>query len=1052
MFSLPKLFFIAVSLCCLTLGTGNAYAQHIISVKGQVINAEDSKPLPGATIEQIKGAAKAVTDENGVFEISVPAGSQLRITNVGYQSRTTTVTGNNFITVQMEINPASMDEVVVIGYGTAKRELLTASVATMKISESDKQVPTTQMGNLLAGKLAGVNVSTSNGVPGVNQPGITIRTNNSWNAQPVLYVIDGKIMGAGDFNNLSPNDIESITVLKDAASAAVYGSRAAGGVILITTKRGKSGEMQIQLSVNTGVDKRARNVKLTSAIQQGELFSEVFPGGLYGMEYTQEDYDYFNTHDFGSGKGYGFNQLDAVWVDPSTTTYNLNASGGNEKIKYFVGGSYIKQNGFYRTLKYDKYNIRANITANITKNLQVFSGLTLNRNITKSNSWESTSQEDMYSKLLVWQPWQPAFTNGGKPVSYGWIGNFAAQANEQAGGYNNLYTVKPVINLSATYKAPFLKGLSATAAYSKSFSNNIRKVFATQYLTYITKQKTSHIWSLDDADITGTQLSSQVNPSYMQDVVTWSEDRQLDLQLNYERTFGDNHHVKGWLIYEDFLASGSGVNAGIMGFPVYTTNQWWAASPRSNNNQFVSNSTNYSDYKTGRKSWVGQFFYDYKEKYIASLAYRYDGSMNFAPDKRWGLFPSGSLGWIVSKENFFKAKGIQLLKLRASIGLVGNDAVGGWQWQTSYAQGNNYYFGSPASTSIGIRYGAVVNPSLTWEKSLNKNFGIDINFLNHFNATVDYWYTHTYDILGSRIQSTPPTFSLSLPAVNYGIMNAQGLDVSIGYNNQLGAINFNTQIVASYGQAKWKLRDINATYDYQKYNGRTTTYIAGYQLAGMLRTQADLDNLTSKTPGYKFNGHTPALGQFYYKDINSAGGLGSPDGIVDQNDITILRKNNNPIVVGWSFGLEWKGITVNANFNGMFRQWKWIGDLNNNVEWNRMWDKWATDSWTPARTDAMLPIRYSGAIGDGRAGISTAGSDFWFKNASFLRLKNVVIGYTIPTTLYQKLNINQIQVYGSGANLFIISKFNKLYYDPEMGSGTSFPILKSYNLGINVTF
>jgi TonB-linked SusC/RagA family outer membrane protein len=951
----------------------------------------------------------------------------------------------------MSISATSLNDVVVIGYGTEKRELLSASVATMKISESDKEIPTTQMGNLLAGKLAGVNVSTANGVPGINQPGITIRTNNSWNGQPVLYVIDNKIMGAGDFNNLSPNDIESISVLKDAASAAVYGSRAAGGVILVTTKKGQAGKMQIQFSMNTGIDKRAKNVKLTNAIQQGELFGEVFPGGFYGMEYSQADYDYFNAHDFGSGKGYGFNQLDAVWVDPSTTTYNLNASGGSEKIRYFVGGSYVKQNGFFRTINYDKYNLRANITANITKNLQIFSGITLNNNIAHSNSWNTTSQEDMYSKLLVWQPWMPAFTNGGKPFSYGWIGNFATQANGDAGGYNNLSVLKPVINLSATYKVPFLQGLSAKATYSKSYTNNVNKIFATQYLTYITKQEDSHIWSLDDDDIIGTQLSSQVNPSYMQDIVTWSEDRQLDLQLNYDHNFSGGHHVKGWLIYEGYQASGSGVSAGIQGFPVYTTNQWWAANTRSENNQFVSNSTDYSDYKTGRKSWVGQFFYDYKEKYIANLAYRYDGSMNFAPDKRWGFFPSGSLGWIISKENFFKVKGIELLKIRASMGLVGNDAIGGWQWQTSYLQGKNYYFGNTPATNVGIQYGAVVNPNLTWEKSLNKNFGVDISFLNHFNATAEYWFTHTYDILGSRVQSKPPSFSLALPAVNYGVVNAQGYELSLGYHNQFKELNFNTQIVASYGYAKWVLRDINATYDYQKYNGRTTTYLVGYNTAGMLRTQADLDKLIAKTPDYKFNGNNPALGQLYYQDLNSGAGVGTPDGTIDPNDIIVLRKNNDPIVLGWNFGLEWKGIALNAGFNGMLRQWKSIGDLNNNVEWNRMWEKWATDSWTSARTNAMLPIRYSGAAGDGRAGINNAASDFWYKNASFIRLKSLVIGYTFPEQLYQRLKIDRIQIYFSGTNLFVISKFNKLYYDPEMSGGTAFPIMKSYNFGLNVT-
>ena len=456
--NLSKFLILVASFCCLLLLSISSRGQGTTTAKGKVIDSQEGKPLAGATVQQVNGNQSAITDENGNFEINVPLKSRLTISMVGYISQTINVSKKE-ITVEMNISATSMNEVVVIGYGTEKRELLTASVATMKVSESDKEIPTTQMGNLLAGKLAGVNVSTSDGVPGINQPGITIRTNNSWNAQPVLYVIDGKVMGSGDFNNLSPNDIASVTVLKDAASASVYGSRAAGGVILVTTKKGQIGKMQIQFSMNTGTDKRAKNVKLTSAIEQGELFGQVFPGGFYGMEYSQADYDYMKT----INNGYGFNQLDAVWVNPSTSTYNLNASGGNEKIKYFVGGSYVNQNGFFRTLKYDKYNIRANITANITKNLQFFSGITLNDNITNSNSWNTTTQEDMYSKLLVWQPWMPAFTNGGKPFSYGWIGNFATQANGQAGGYNDLNTLKPVINLSATYKAPFLDGLSATA-------------------------------------------------------------------------------------------------------------------------------------------------------------------------------------------------------------------------------------------------------------------------------------------------------------------------------------------------------------------------------------------------------------------------------------------------------------------------------------------------------------------------------------------------------------------------------------------------------------
>lgn len=1019
--------------------------QSSFMVKGRVTSSR-GETIPGATV-LLKGTNKGtITDSDGAYTISnIPGNGTLVFSFVGMKTVEVNVGTQTTIDIVMQDETIGIDEVVAVGYGTTKRELLSGSIASMKLIESDTHLPTTMTGNLLAGKLAGVSVSTPNGIPGQSSPGITIRTVNSFNSQPVLYVIDGKISGSGDFNNLNPNDIETISVLKDAASAAVYGSRAAGGVIVVTTKMGTTGKTQINYSLTTGFDSRIKNVPLTSAIEQGRLFDRILPGGFYGMEYSESDYEYFKT----VNNGYGYDQLAAVYQDPTTTTHNISASGGTEKIKYFFGGSYVNQNGFLENLKYKKYNVRTNITADVTQNLQIYAGLSLNDN--RVNSTTSTGIGDpsgIYTKLLVWQPWMPVFTNGGKPLSYGWIGNMGAEVMG-LGGYINTNMLKPVINLSATYKAPFMKGLSAKASYFKSYTDNRTKIFQKQYMMYITKQQSSHIWSLDDADITGTQLSSQVNPSYLQENVNWSEDKQLNFQINYERTFADVHHFKGWLIFENYIASGAGVSAGIQGFPVYTTDQWWAASTRTKDNQYVSNSTNYSDYTTGRRSWVGQFFYDYKEKYIANLAYRYDGSMNFGPEKRWGLFPSGSLAWIISKEDFFHVDWINNLKVRVSIGLVGNDAVGGWQWQTSYKQGNNYYLGDSPSTNVGITYGAVVNPDLTWEKSLNKNFGVDINFLKHFNASAEYWYTHTYDILGSRIQTTPPTFSLSLPATNYGIMNAQGYELSIGYNNQFGKVKFNTNVTASYGFAKWVKRDVNATYDYQNYVGRSTSYVVGYQVEGILRTQADLDKLLTNNPNYKFNGYTPELGQLYYKDINSSAGLGIPDGVVDNYDITVLRKNNDPIVFGWNFGAEWKGITLNANFNGMAGYWKSFQDLAGGVEWNRLWNKWYSDSWTPDNTGAMLPIRYS-AGGDSRYNLNQAPSKFWLKDASFIRLKSLELAYAIPAKLYQRLNINQIQIYVSGTNLFILSKFNKDYYDPEMSGGTAFPIMRSFNFGINV--
>jgi hypothetical protein len=424
--------------------------------------------------------------------------------------------------------------------------------------------------------------------------------------------------------------------------------------------------------------------------------------------------------------------------------------------------------------------------------------------------------------------------------------------------------------------------------------------------------------------------------------------------------------------------------------------------------------------------------------------------MKFAPNERWGFFPSASLGWVLSRENFMQGvKWIDLLKIRASMGLTGNDNVGGWQWQQSYVTGNNAFFGTSPSLNPGLTYGAVVNPYLTWEKSLNKNIGVDFNFMQHFNATVEYWHTYTYDILGQRIQTTPPTFSKALPSVNYGKEKAGGVEASVGYSNHIGSLNFSTSVMASYGRAHYEVLDQNITYDYQNMigGGRTTTMVTGYQVDHMIRTQSDLDAWNSAHPGYKFNGAVAALGQFVYKDYGGPNGANKPDGLISPYDIAVLRKNNDPIVVGWNLALEWKGFSLAATFNGQLRRWSPINIYGSGVEWNREWREWYTNSWTPNNTGAKYPRYYGAEVGNQT---NMAGSNFWYASSSFFRLKLLNLAYTVPARLYRNY-FNAIRIYASGSNLFIISRFNKQYYDPEMSSGTGFPTIRSFNAGVMVS-
>lgn len=1031
---------------CLLLCTQVSFAQNMIKVNGKITDSKDNTALPRATVLRVGGKESVVANDQGQFEITVPAGSNLRIMMSGYDPVTVKAAANMLVSMNSQLK--KLDEVVVIGYGTQKRELLTGSVGVVKMDEAKRLTPTTAVGNLLTGQVAGVNVSNPAGSPGT-QPKISIRVGTSfaynkddnadrYTPQGALYVIDGKVSGAGDFNNLSPNDIDNITILKDAASTAVYGSRATGGVIVVTTRTGsKNTRPQINYSYSTGIDKRAKGARLTNAIESGKIYNRINPGSPGA--YTDEEFEYFKT----INNGWGYDQLGAVWQDPSVSTHNLGVSGGGEKISYYVGGSYTRQEAAVKNLTYNKYNVRANLTADITKRLQLFAGLTVNNNQRYSPP-TADDFNDWYGKLNIWQPYLPIFTPSGKPISHGWIMSMGGQVRGD-GGYYKTDDIKPIVNLKMTYKVPGIEGLSAAAQFNKSYTNKREKKFEKQYDMMVMKSNGRNIIYTSDDSIAGIQKSSQISKNYIQEKYGWSNDYQLNLFLNYDRTFGQVHHVKGWLVYERSEAQGGGITGGREGFPVYLTDQWWAASD-ARLDDWASGDT---EYKEGRKSYIGQFFYDYDSKYLASFSYRYDGSMRFPADKRWGFFPSGSLGWVVSKENFFDhVKGIDMLKLRASLGTTSADNIDGWQWQQTYQGGNSIFLGSTPVNNVGLTYGQIINPDLTWEKTSNYNVGVDINFLHKFSGSAEYYFIKTWDILGRRLASVPPTFSRTLPSSNYGQINARGVEVSLGYRDRKGKLSYYANVNASYGGAKYVIQDQNITYPWQKNAGNSVSRIATYVVNGMIRTPAELEAFKTANPNYKFNGIAPEVGQLTYQDMS--GKDGKPDGIIDQWDIQTVARNNDPVVLGLNLGAEWKGISLDATFSGNFHQKRYVNNLvDGNVEWNRMWYNWYSDAWTPETPDATLPRRYS--ANDGSKSVTNTQSTFWLKNANFLRLRFLNIGYTIPARFTDKAGIQGIKVFFSGSNLFVISKFNKEYYDPENAGPFAYPLMKTFNFGVNVS-
>lgn len=1016
-----------------------------ITIRGTVKDAMN-EPLIGVTVQEKETGNGIITDINGNFIIQVNSTKAvLLFSYIGYTGQEMTAEANRHMNIVLQEDVKTLDEVIVIGYTAQKKGLLTGAVSSMKVSKEMNELPLTSAGDVMIGKMAGVNVSTSNGIPG-EQPSVSIRANSTFGTMPndanaprvqqVTYVIDGVVRGAGDFNNLSPNEIEDITILKDAASAAIYGSRAAGGVVLVTTKRGKSGKPVFNYSYSYAVDSRTKNMDLTSAVETGSWYNKINgDADPAGWRWSQEELDYYQKN---VNNGWGYNQLDAVWRNPSTQSHNFSVTGGSEKVKYFAGLSYMDQKGFLEPQAYKKMNFRLNLTVELAKGLELFAGMGLTDNNTSEMPWEGA--QSLYGKLLIWQPDQPVYTDGGQFVDYGWIANVGAQT-KGAGGYKKNNYLKPQMVFNLKYDLPFIKGLATKASYSSNWAYTRKSEFSKNYdMAMLPKSGTHlHISDTNDANIIGWKKSN-TGKDYLRKEVEWGYDYQVNLQLDYNRVFNNLHRVQGALVFERAGSSGADVFGRRETFPVYLTDQFWAASSAKTD----TDGGGKEDWKDGRVSYIGQFNYSYADKYLVSFSFREDASMKFHKDQRWGFFPAASLGWIISEEKFFNKKAVDYLKLRVSAGLTGDDQVGGWQWQQSYKEGKNAYFGTTPSASKGITYGNIVNPNLTWEKSMSYNFGTDIHFLNHWNASFDYWYKHTYDILGNLEETVPTSFPLKMPDENYGKMRAQGFDIELGYRNTFNNFKFNANLTLSYGWNKIlkKAYAENARYASIE-EGKSSTYKKGYKVHSIIRTQAQLDAFVAQYPNYKIDGQAPALGMLVYQDLS--GPDGKPDGTIDVWDETVLIKNNHPIYYGLNLGGSWKGISVDMMFNGRLKEKKSFKKLSERVEWNRGWKEWYDNEWSPENPNGWMPKRLSANTTRTYA----KDTDFWWKSADFLRLKYITVSYTIPKKVMGNV-FDQFKVFVTGTNLFVLSKFN--YWDPEIDEGHSYPIMRTFNFGASVTF
>ncbi len=998
-----------------------------ILLKGKVFT-EKGAPLEGATV-QVKGAARTTaTRADGSFSLEAEKGdATLVISFVGMETQEVSINGRTDFVIQLKSSDANLSDIVIIGYGSVKKVNLTGAVSTVKGSDLQDQ-PASNLSSTLAGRMPGVIVNTTSGKPGISSS-IQIRSAGTLNNTDPLYVIDGVVNDKFAFDGIDANEVESISVLKDAASAAVYGSRAANGVILVTTRKGKAGKSVLSYAVTYGAYDPVKIPQTMNAFQEATFDNDALRLSNADTSnsgyFTPDELTYFKTHN------YSF--IDEAWRNPTVNHHTLSASGGSEKIRYYLGGSYYYETGTFDNISFHKYNLRASIDADIAKGLKLSANLNTDSRNDDEPFWLYSNGDDqltdLYKGMLVKTHTSPGKVNG--LINGTYIDWNPLAIIDKSTGYNKKKWANYNGILSLEYQVPFIKGLSAKFSYANYARHQFTKWFSLPYQLYVFNTLGGH------NHIVGDQVQSvktRNDGQFLTELYDNYQNYQLDAYLTYDRKFG-KHAVNALFVYEQAENTDDNFNARRDNFISSTVDQLFAGNS-------INSTANGSGSQSGRLSYVGRVNYNYDGRYILEASMRYDGSVIFAPSKRWGFFPSVSAGWRLSQEKFFRdnIKFIDDFKLRGSIGLLGNDAIGGWQWTQRYNITDGAVFGD---ITKGVLPGVIPNPNVTWEKSKTYNGGFDAAFLNNkLSLSFDAFYRHTYDILGARTLSVPTTFGALMPAENYAVINSHGIEIDLGYQDNIGK-DFTYFIRGNLAYAGNKIVRIDQATNirpYQNRIGRNLDAIMGYREKGIIRSQKELGDLS---PTYTIFGAKPLLGAMDYYDLRGATS-DAPDGKVDDQDQVFIASHTiPPINYGISLGGKWKSVSLNLLFQGTSGNQKlidWQRQLYNTVESNfSFWN----DHWTPENPDAVYPRAGNGANNEHP-------STFWLRNDAFLRLKNVDLSYDLPVKLLRRVGLARTRLFFIGTNLLLLQDHVKIM-DPEQATIRSYPVMKSYSVGANIS-
>lgn len=1045
-----KIWLVALALLVAHSGEALANATHSASTtvtqqtkaKKQVsgVVSDDLGPIAGVTVF-VKGTQNGVvTDMNGAFKLNAPIGATLVVSFIGYENKEVVFKGEAKMNISLSENVTALEEVQVIAYGSAKKVTITGAISSIGTSELLK-TPSGSLANALTGKVTGLSSVQSTGQPGADDARLYVRGVGSLteDLSNPLILVDGV---ERSFSQLDPNEVEDITVLKDASATAVFGVRGANGVILVTTKRGQEGRAKMSFSTSfalqmpMGVPEFANSYDYANAYTRAQRADGVLEEAL---SFQPEVIEAFRTN----SNPLAYPNTD--WADmliknsALQTQHNFTISGGSKAVRYFASLGVFTQDGLFNTFSdaagydgnfsYNRYNYRVNLDIDVTKTTTIklnLGGILNDKRMPNFDNGGSKTIEYLFRDIYEAVPFAGVGVVDGKYIqvddaTFSQVGSgvIDGMKNFYGKGYNTSSGNTMNFDFALEQKLDFLtQGLQAhiKGSYNSGITQiKVREGKGDRYQAIITEEGEIALRKMEEKTTLGYGESFNK-----------SRDWYIEAALNYKRNFGLNH-VSALAMYNQSMK-------------YYVTDGGFPGIPRA----YVG--------------LVGRVTYDYNTRYLADFSVGYNGSENFAEGQRYGLFPAGSVGWILSEEKFMKPLKpyVSYMKVRASYGIVGNDRTSD---KSRFLYLPDSYNLSDGSYSFGINNSQKVpaaseakkgNPKVTWETAAKQNYGLDLYlFDDRLKTTFDYFLEKRQDILISRTIS-PGYLAVKLPTANIGKVDNKGYEISVKWNDRLNDdFRYNIGINLSYAKNTVVFMDeIDYPYEYMQHTGHPVGQNFGLKYDGFF-SEEDVANYAAEK-GNKIPDHgesfVPQPGDVKYKDLNG-------DKIIDEEDEMAIGNPVYPLLTGgvnlgfsykgFDFSMTWAGATKTSRFlSGSYREP--FGSLNSKSLMKYMID----EAWTPEKGNASL----APAISFTNKANNYKNSDLWLRDASYLRLKNIEIGYSLPKNVLNKMHMSQFRIFASGYNLLTFDGLKVC--DPETTStGTPmYPIVAVVNMGVKFSF